>query len=138
MSRSQANSIPVPVVFIRFNSAVYSNYNINCSYVLATGATTSCNDKLDNVTDSSAIVFFYYDPDIGFTDGTSLNMPIGIDFRISANNSFADDIGPALITYPIIRLIDPDLFNNTNKHADDKLIDVMSEESNMYALSPYQ
>ncbi|CAG8546730.1 16604_t:CDS:2 [Dentiscutata erythropus] len=104
----------------------------------STGATISCNDKISNVTDTSVINFVYYDPDISFTDGTSLNMPIGFDFRISANNSFANDSSPAFITYPIIKLVDPNLFNNSNRHADDKLTEVLSEGSNMYALSPYQ
>ncbi|CAG8767364.1 19830_t:CDS:2, partial [Cetraspora pellucida] len=103
-----------------------------------TGATTSCNDKLTNLSDSSTINFIYHDPDISFTDGTSLTMPVGFDFRVSANSSSATDLSPAFITYPSIRLIDPDLLNNTNKHADDKLNNLLSEESNTYVLSPYQ
>ncbi|RIB13123.1 hypothetical protein C2G38_2099078 [Gigaspora rosea] len=138
MSRSQVNNIPVPVVFISFNSTVFSNFNINCSYILATGATISCNDKLSNITDNSVITFVYNDPSTNFTDGTSMTMPVGFDFRISANNSFANDLSPAFITYPTIRLVDPDLFVNTDRHADDKLTVVLSEESNMYVLSPYQ
>ncbi|CAG8747178.1 23884_t:CDS:2, partial [Gigaspora rosea] len=114
MSRSQVNSIPTPV---------NSNYNINCSYVLFTGATIPCDDKLSNSTDLS--IFVYDDPGTNFTDGTSMNMPIGLEFRISANTSFANDLSPAFITYPTIQLVDPDLFDNTNKHAANKLNDVL-------------
>ncbi|CAG8833811.1 9854_t:CDS:2, partial [Racocetra persica] len=103
-----------------------------------TGATTSCNDKLTNLSDSSLMNFVYYDPDTSFTDGTSLTMPVGFDFRVSANSSSANDLSPAFTTYPAIRLVDPDLFNNANRHAGEKLNDVLSEESNTYVLSPYQ
>ncbi|CAG8609376.1 19503_t:CDS:2 [Gigaspora margarita] len=105
-----------------------------------TGATISCNDKLSNFTDSdsSVIAFIYDDPDTNFTDGTSMNMPIGFEFRISANSSFANDLSPAFLTYPIIQLADPYLFFSKDRHAGNKLIDVMEEQSNTYVLSPYQ
>ncbi|CAG8729796.1 3188_t:CDS:2, partial [Racocetra fulgida] len=103
-----------------------------------TGTTTSCNDKLAILSDSSWVNFVYYDPNTSFTDGTSLTMPVGFDFRVSANSSSANDLSPAFITYPAIRLVDPNLFNKDNSRATDKLNDILSEEINTYVLSPYQ
>ncbi|CAG8742998.1 20674_t:CDS:2, partial [Racocetra persica] len=101
---------------------------------------TSCSNKILNESDPSTtlIVYAYYDPDVNFTDGTVLNLPVGVYFQISANNSLSNDTLPTLQSYPVIQLMDPDIITSENKHADTKLSELLSEGTNIYVLSPYQ
>ncbi|CAG8794590.1 20098_t:CDS:1, partial [Racocetra fulgida] len=87
---------------------------------------------------TTSIVYAYYDPGVNFTDGTVLNLPVGVYFQISANNSFPNNTLPTLQSYPVIHLMDPDLIISENKHADTKFTELSSESTNLYALSPYQ
>ncbi|CAG8569375.1 3150_t:CDS:2, partial [Racocetra fulgida] len=101
---------------------------------------THKSNKILNESDPSTalIAYVYYDPGVNFTDGTVLNLPYGVYFQISANNSFPNDTLPTYQSYPVIQLMDPDLLNNENKHADTKLTELQSEGTNSYVLSPYQ
>ncbi|CAG8493933.1 26334_t:CDS:2 [Racocetra persica] len=141
MSRSEINSIPTPVVILIFNTTIYSNISVSCSYLYPTAVPdTSCSNKILNQSDPSttSILYVYYDSGVNFTDGTVLTLPVGVYFQISANNSFPNDTLPTLQSYPVIQLMDPDLIFNENKHADSKFTELLSESTNLYVLSPYQ
>ncbi|CAG8513567.1 18975_t:CDS:2 [Dentiscutata erythropus] len=109
-----------------------------------TGDTSSCNSHVFNETDPTTNLntFFYYDSGVNFTDGTLLNMPTGVNFQISANNSLPNDSLTTLLSYPLITLVDQELFTSYISGTDQpqsKLSNTfLSDLSNVYFLSPYQ
>ncbi|CAG8786260.1 39237_t:CDS:2 [Gigaspora margarita] len=118
MYRSNVNNIPVPD---------------------STGATSSCNSHIINSTESDINIFAYYDPGVNFTDGTSLNMPTGVNFQISANNSFPNDTLTTLSSYPFMILVDQDLVTSLSNDPNSKSINsYAADTSNLFVLSPYQ
>ncbi|CAG8471474.1 1285_t:CDS:2 [Cetraspora pellucida] len=128
-------------VILNFDTSIYSNIHVSCSYLYPTGVLDiSCSNQIVNESDSSinSIHYYYYDPGLNFTDGSVLNLPYGVYFQISANNSSPNDTLPIALTFPSVQIMDPDLLTNNNKHADSKLSELVSEESNAYVLSPYQ
>ncbi|CAG8742912.1 28371_t:CDS:2 [Dentiscutata erythropus] len=118
MAKSNVNNIPIPD-----NS----------------GATSSCNSQLFNDTESGFNIFIYYDIGANYTDGTVPDQPTGVNFQISANNSFPDDSLPTLLSYPILMFIDQDLVTSVVNQPGSKFADVFASDStNEYVLSPYQ
>ncbi|KAF0534065.1 hypothetical protein F8M41_010238 [Gigaspora margarita] len=139
MYRSNVNNIPIPALFLFFNTTIYSSFNINCLYTYSTGATSSCNSHIINSTESDIYIFAYYDPGVNFTDGTSLNMPTGVNFQISANNSFPNDTLTTLSSYPFMILVDQDLVTSLSNDPNSKSINsYAADTSNLFVLSPYQ
>ncbi|CAG8656904.1 10706_t:CDS:2, partial [Dentiscutata heterogama] len=105
----------------------------------SSGATSSCNSQLSNTTESGYNLFLYYDQGANYTDGTFLDMPTGVNFQISANNSFPNDTFPTLSSYPLMVFIDQDLATSFFSNPGSKFSDVfIADLNNVYVLSPYQ